>query len=118
MKLLIGMLLLAASQLCSALQMEWSAPTSRENGQYLAPHELCCYEIRGRNAQGKFVWTAKVNNTSNASKYTYTFSLPKELGVVSYEIAAIDTNGLYSRFVNVTAREARKLLAPTNGSVD
>lgn len=111
--LIIFLLVLSSTAEALTATLYWSRPTSRENGAVLTLQELCCYEIHGRDAQNKRVWTVVV--PSKADRHTYLVNIPDALGVVRFEVAAADTNGLYSRFVPV--EKAKPLLAPTDGEI-
>jgi hypothetical protein len=111
--LIVFLLLLSSTAEALTATIYWTRPTSRENGTALALADICCYEINGRNAQNKRVWTIVV--PSKADKHSYFVNIPDALGVVKFEIAATDTNGVYSRFVPV--EKAKPLLAPTDGEI-
>lgn len=116
MKLLL-LFLLVISNFCAAVEVTWTAPTQRENGNALLPSELCCYEIVIRElATNKAIQTLTIPSTG-AARYKYTFALPTVVNqdTALLQIAAIDTDGLYSKFVLV--EKVKPLLAPTDGEV-
>lgn len=91
MKFLILALLLFA-QICGAVEVMWTAPTTRESGAPLKPEEICCYEILVRDkTTNKLLITHNIKS-SGVSKYTFTFALPTNIveANVRYQIAAID----------------------------
>jgi len=96
-----------ALSLPSVIRVNWTPPTQRENGTPLAISELCCYDIRARDTNNNVVWETSVSPGSTTS---YIFTLPTALqkSINRFEIAAADTNGLYSEWATLT---------PTDGSV-
>lgn len=110
--LLILLLLLPLSAIAEILDFSWSRPTQRENGAVLKVEELGGYEFVAYNASSKKVWSYVLNDGKALS---YKADIPSVLGAVRYEIAVFDTNGLYSRFVEIKRRS--KLLAPTDGEI-
>lgn len=78
------------------LMVPWKAPTQRENGVTLPFEEISHFDIRYRKL-GDGPWT---NITVIKSANSYIF---KGLAKSSYEfqIATVDTNGLYSNYVTL-----------------
>lgn len=74
----------------------WSNPTARENGDYLELNEIGGYEIRYKRTTDATYSSTVINNN-----YTNSFSMPKLTGTYVFEIAAFDSNGLYSAFVQI-----------------
>ena len=76
-------------------KLTWSHPIKRENGQYLELDEIGGYEIRYRKTtDNRFTYI--VINSNQTTEYTHADASDTE-----FEIAAFDTNGVYSRFVKV-----------------
>lgn len=76
--------------------LKWSVPSARENGDQLDTEEIGGYELRYKvkeddNYTSVIVEGGYVNN--------YYFNHLE--GNLTFEIAAYDTNGLYSRFVEI-----------------
>lgn len=85
----------AAPQL-QDFSLQWTPPNARENGDYLELHELGGYELR-YNANGK-------DTTLTFDNRATTITLTQLPNNTRFEIAAFDTNGLYSRFVVVAPK--------------
>lgn len=87
----------ATSSVASVSTITMGAPTFRENGEPLPREELCCYEAKVTliNESVKiFAVESKLD--------VVTFTLPvAENQVKSIEVAAIDTDKTYSKFVIV-----------------
>lgn len=77
-------------------RLKWQPPTERENGNSLSSAEIGGYEVRYRN------------QTENTYEYLSVAANQHQLeidglyGDYLFEIAAFDTNGLYSNFVSLT----------------
>lgn len=80
------------------LYFEWEPPKERENGQMLRIEEVGGYELRYRKV-GDTHFTAKV--IEGSYKDQGALQLPSA-GTYQFEIAAYDTNGLYSEFVPIS----------------
>lgn len=78
--------------------LEWTPPSARENGEYLELSDIGGYEIRYRRANESQYQTVTVG--SRATHHTFT----ELLGDYEFEIAAFDTDGLYSKFVTIRSR--------------
>lgn len=76
--------------------LKWAVPSARENGEQLATDEIGGYELR-----------YKVDNEADYTSvvvdggYVNTYYFNHLEGKLTFEIAAYDTNGLYSRFVEI-----------------
>lgn len=95
------------------LNASWEIPNKRVDNTVLLPSELLLYEIRGYDRTGKVVWSAIINNGLATS---YLASIPDQLGVVQYKIAAADTKKLYSDFVVIA--EHKYIAPPTEGIIE
>ena len=78
--------------------LEWTPPSARENGQYLELGEIGGYEIRYRRANESRYQTVTIG--ARATRHTFT----DLMGDYEFEIAAFDTDGLYSNFVTIRSR--------------
>lgn len=78
----------------------WSPPTERENGELLYETELGGYEIRYRQPDQEAYESITVEN-GLAEFYEFD----NLVGSYYFQIAAYDTEGLYSRFVDIRPRE-------------
>lgn len=76
--------------------LEWQQPEVRENGDPIYDNELGGYEVRYREvSQEQF--TSQI-----IDEWSVQFTeIPDLSGTYEFEIAAYDTNGLYSEFVNI-----------------
>lgn len=81
------------------LTFNWARPTERENSQVLTASEIGGYEIVRRPASGISSTPIMVKNTgSDVVQYTTTIAyMPTD----KFVIAAYDTNGLYSNFIEI-----------------
>jgi hypothetical protein len=79
------------------ITLTWSHPTARENGDPLGIEEIGGYEIRYKlPTDTQFTYIQIPGNT------TTIYMAPRiTMDTALIEIAAYDTNGLYSRFVEV-----------------
>jgi hypothetical protein len=100
-KYLIVLLLVASNAFAQAgtasMQINWSAPTQRENGLALTLAEIGGYEIRYK------LKAATVYNSvylPNGAQQTFTLTA-MPAGDYDIQIAAVDTDGLYSTFVAI-----------------
>lgn len=80
------------------LTLEWTPPNARENGQYLELSEIGGYEIRYRRANESRYQTVTIE--PEATRHTFT----DLQGEYEFEVAAFDTDGLYSNFVTIRSR--------------
>lgn len=78
-----------------SVTLYWSAPMQRENGTDLTTNELGGYEIRYRQV-GDTEYQSVVINDATVDQH-YFDGLPD--GDYEFQIAAFDTEGLYSEFV-------------------
>jgi len=81
-----------------AVQLIWSVPTARENGEYLDITEIGGYEIRYKSESEADYASVIIKD---AFIDTYYFNYLK--GDYQFEIATFDKGGLYSKFVPVGA---------------
>lgn len=110
-------LLMTFSVQALALTFSWKTPTQRENGDVLRIEEIGLYEIRGKDATGKTVWTYILRDGKATSLIT---DIPRQIGIVKFDIAVADVNGIYSRFVDIVDESTvppTKILPPTEGEI-
>lgn len=88
----------AAPDPAVGITVEWTPPSARENGEYLELSEIGGYEIRYRRANESRYQTLTIG--PRATRHTFT----NLLGDYEFEIAAFDTEGLYSSFVTIRSR--------------
>lgn len=74
----------------------WTVPTRRENGELLDTSEISGYEVRYKLRSKRDFTYIKI-----ASGYTDTYYFDYLKGDYEFQIAAVDINGLYSRFVTI-----------------
>jgi hypothetical protein len=76
--------------------LEWEEPKVRENGDPIYNSELGGYEVRYREVNQE-QFTSQI-----IEEWSVQFAEIHDLsGIYEFEIAAYDTNGLYSEFVNI-----------------
>ncbi|WP_024461922.1 fibronectin type III domain-containing protein [Marinimicrobium sp. LS-A18] len=85
------------SEVSGLVRLEWDAPQSRENGEYLELYEIGGYELRYRKAGDSEYEVIPVEDGATESHEFDDLS-----GQYEFSIAAYDTNGLYSEFVNLS----------------
>ena len=88
----------AAENLEGAVQLIWSVPTARENGEYLDISEIGGYEIRYKSKDNTDFLSVVIKD---AYVDFYYFGCLK--GDYQFEIATFDNTGLYSKFIPVGA---------------
>lgn len=76
--------------------MKWSVPSKRENGAQLEVDEIGGYELRYKPSNSSEYTTVVI-----AGGYVDSYYFNHLEGDLEFEIAAYDTNGLYSRFVPI-----------------
>jgi hypothetical protein len=81
----------------NSVRIEWTTPSIRENGEYLELHEIGGYEIRYRPSNST-VYLQEVIMNNNITYYERD-DITKD---TIFQIAVFDTNGLYSRFIQLT----------------
>lgn len=81
----------------NSVRIEWTTPSIRENGEYLELHEIGGYEIRYRPSNST-VYLQEVIMNNNITHYERD-DITKD---TIFQIAVFDTNGLYSRFIQLT----------------
>lgn len=80
----------------NSVRIEWATPSIRENGEYLELHEIGGYEIRYRPSNSTvYLQEVIMNNIT----YYERDDIAKD---TIFQIAVFDTNGLYSRFIQLT----------------
>lgn len=89
----------SSSSSSGQVTLTWSSPNARENGEYLELDQIGGYEIRYKRTTDSS-YTVKVIPGSR----TNSINLGTLTGTYQYEIAAYDTNGLYSTFVPIKPR--------------
>ena len=81
------------------VEVHWTAPSQRENGNFLDITEIGGYELRYKlKSDPRF--TSVVINDSYIDEYYFDHLQ----GEYEFQIAAFDTSGVYSAFVNVQPR--------------
>jgi len=78
------------------VQIYWSAPSAREDGEYLDITEIGGYEIRYKLNSDSSYKTVVINDP-----YADSFFIDNLQGDYVFEIAAFDKQGLYSDFVSI-----------------
>lgn len=76
--------------------LKWSVPLARENGEQLETAEIGGYELRYKEKDEENYTSVMVEGG-----YVNSYYFNHLEGNLSFEIAAFDTNGLYSRFVEI-----------------
>jgi hypothetical protein len=76
--------------------LSWTLPSQRENGEPLQVEEISGYELRYKQNQEEEFTTVKIEGG-----YVNSYYFNHLEGKVEFEIAAYDTNGLYSRFMPI-----------------
>lgn len=86
----------SVSSVSGPVGLRWTAPSTRENGNYLDITELGGYELRyKKSTDSKFTYITIDDPWTN----TYNFSSLN--GDYIFQIAAFDKNGVYSQFVDL-----------------
>ncbi|HSC67414.1 MAG TPA: hypothetical protein VLC79_06980 [Cellvibrio sp.] len=78
------------------VQIYWSAPLKRENGDYLDIAEVGGYELRYRRTSDTRYTSITIDD-----RYTDTYYFDNLEGEYEFQIAAYDVNGIYSPFVQI-----------------
>jgi hypothetical protein len=86
----------AAENLEGPVQLLWSVPTSRENGEYLDISEIGGYEIRYKSKTD-----ADFSSVVIKDAYIDSYYFDYLKGDYQFEIATFDNTGLYSKFIPV-----------------
>lgn len=107
---LCAMVLFAGTAQAESVVLNWAAPTERNNGEPLTVDELGGYELRYQLAGTADQLTVIVPD-GKATTYRVD-GLPG--GSHVFEIAAYDTNGLYSEFVSIGYNQPSKPGGPGN----
>ena len=81
------------------VSVEWITPSQRENGDYLELDEIGGYELRYKPINSS-VYIREIITDKYATSYETTNASTDGL----FQIAAFDTNGLYSRFITLSPR--------------
>ncbi|MES2676656.1 MAG: hypothetical protein V4660_20635 [Pseudomonadota bacterium] len=80
-----------------AVQLLWSAPDARENGEYLDITEIGGYEVRYK-LKADTNYTNIVINDGFTDAYYFNYLK----GDYDFEIASFDKTGLYSEFISIS----------------
>lgn len=80
--------------------LKWAVPSARENGEYLDVGEVGGYEIRYRKKGQQ-----SYNSVRVEGGYVNNHYFNHLQGNLEFEIAAYDTNGLFSRFVAIVPQK-------------
>jgi hypothetical protein len=84
-----------AALIAGKVSLKWLPPTERENGHSLSTNEIGGYEVRYRNlAENSYHYLS-------AAKDQRQLDIDNLNGDYVFEIAAFDTDGLYSNFVSL-----------------
>ncbi len=86
----------ASTAIDGAVQVYWSVPTTRENGDYLDITEIGGYEVRYK-LKSASTFTSVVIKDAFIDAYYFDYLK----GDYEFEIATFDKTGLYSKFVPV-----------------
>lgn len=86
----------SSSQVNGAVQIYWNAPTQRENGEYLDITEIGGYELRYKRKSDVYYTKIVIKDA-----YTDAYYFNNLQGEYEFQLAAFDTNGLYSNFIVV-----------------
>lgn len=81
------------------VRLEWSTPTSREDGTYLELEEIGGYELKYKQANSS-IYVIELITDRHLTSIELSDAAENSL----FQIAAFDTNGLYSRFVQLTPK--------------
>lgn len=81
----------------SVVVLQWQRPEQRENGEYLEADEIGGYELRYKKIN-----TDEFSHLVVEDGWLESFEFQEKLvGAYQFQIAAFDTNGLYSEFVDL-----------------
>lgn len=86
----------SSTKVDGAVVLYWTVPRLRENGEHLDINEISGYEIRYKLRKGR-----DFTYISIPSGFTDTYYFDYLNGDYEFQIAAIDVNGIYSRFVSI-----------------
>jgi len=86
----------SSSLVNGSVQLYWTVPTQRENGDYLDITEIGGYELRYKQKSEN---TFKTIHIADAFTDAYYFDYLK--GDYEFQIATFDTEGRYSNFISV-----------------
>jgi hypothetical protein len=86
----------SAQTMTGSAAFDWLPPTERENGSSLTTAEIAEYELRYRKT------TENTYSYVSIDKNAVHTSINNLNGDYVFEIATIDTDGLYSNFVKIT----------------
>lgn len=84
------------SEINGPVLLRWAVPSARENGDYLGVEEVGGYEIRYREKGAEHF-----NSVRITGGYVNNHYFSHLQGNLEFEIAAYDTNGLFSRFITI-----------------
>jgi hypothetical protein len=86
----------APSALNGPVQVYWTPPSQRENGEYLDITELGGYELRYKRISDNSYTSVVIKDA-----YIDSYYFDNLQGDYEFQIAAFDVNGIYSAFVQV-----------------
>lgn len=86
----------SSTKVDGAVVLYWTVPRLRENGEHLDINEISGYEIRYKLRKGR-----DFSYISIPSGFTDTYYFDYLSGDYEFQIAAVDINGIYSRFVPI-----------------
>lgn len=89
----------AETQENGTVRLEWSTPTLREDGTYLEFEEIGGYELKYKPVNSSIYVSELITD-----RYLTSIELSDVAENSLFQIAAIDTNGLYSRFIQLTPK--------------
>ncbi|MFC3115581.1 hypothetical protein [Cellvibrio fontiphilus] len=84
------------SEINGPVLLSWAVPSARENGDYLGVEEVGGYEIRYREKGAENFSSVRITGG-----YVNNHYFSHLQGNLEFEIAAYDTNGLFSRFIAI-----------------
>lgn len=86
----------SSAQVNGAVQVYWTAPNQRENGEFLDITELGGYELRYKRKTDTRYKSVMINDS-----YIDAYYFDNLEGDYEFQIAAFDKEGIYSAFVNI-----------------
>ena len=89
----------SASSVAGPVNLNWTPPVARENGNVLDITEVGGYELRYRKIADNAYTYVTINDA-----WTNTYNFPWLEGNYVFQIAAFDKNGLYSNFVDLAPK--------------
>lgn len=89
----------SAASVAGPVNLNWTPPVARENGNVLDITEVGGYELRYRKVADNAYTYVTINDA-----WTNTYNFAWLEGAYVFQIAAFDKNGLYSNFVNLAPK--------------